>query len=132
MKTAWFIDDDADMVRAIRMLLESLNYRVITFTNAREAAKTLLDGGQPDIMLIDIIMPQVSGIDLLTFIRERKEWNHIPILMLSAEISETQVDNATALGADGYVFKPVTLDELEIVISMAVEKRKQAISKQEE
>ncbi len=40
-------------------------------------------------MLIDIIMPQVSGIDLLTFIRERKEWNHIPILMLSAEISET-------------------------------------------
>ncbi len=132
MKIAWFVDDDAEMVRAIRMLLETLGYKVKTFSNAREAAKTLLGGEQPDIMLIDIIMPQVSGIDLLSFIRERQEWNHIPILMLSAEISEDQVDKATDLGADGYVFKPVILDELEIVISMAVEKRKQELNKLDE
>ena len=131
MKTAWFVDDDEEMVRVIAMMLKSLGYQVKTFTNARAMAKGLLDWGAPEILIVDIMMPEVSGIDLLKFIRSRHEWDHVPVLMLSAAVSESQVDEATASGADGYVFKPVTLDELEIVISMAKEKRDQKFSQKD-
>jgi len=123
MKTAWFVDDDVDMVRAIRLMLEALEYEVQTFFNARKTAKALIDSEPPDILLIDIMMPQVSGIDLLKFIRENRKWDRMPTLVLSAVVSEDQVEIATREGADGFVFKPVTLDELEMAISLAVENR---------
>jgi two-component system chemotaxis response regulator CheY len=132
VKTAWFVDDDEEMVRVIQKMLKVLDYRTKTFHTARASAKVLLGGEQPDILIIDIHMPEVSGFELLKFVRDHHEWDTITILMLSSEVSEVQVDKATKLGADGYVFKPVTLDELEIVISMARENRAQEINKSKE
>jgi len=127
MKAAWFVDDDVDMVRAIRLMLEALGYEVKTFLNARDTAKALIDSDHPEILLIDIMMPQVSGIDLLKFIRENRKWDRMPTMVLSAGVSEDQVEIANKEGADGYVFKPVTLDELEMAISLAVDNRAQKL-----
>ena len=64
-------------------------------------------------MVLDINMPEVSGLDMLEFLRRRKEWKDLPIIMLSSEAADVMVDKALQLGADGYVMKPVTIEELE-------------------
>lgn len=123
MKTVWIIDDDEEMARAISLMLKLLNYETRHFLNARSGAQTLLTGQRPDVLILDISMPEVSGIDMLEFLRRRREWDTLPVVMLSSEHTDVQVDKALGLGADAYVFKPVTLDELEHALTSAVEKR---------
>lgn len=124
MKTIWYVDDDGDMIRAVKLMLQLLGYETRSFPEARLAAKALLAGERPDVMMLDINMPGVSGIDLLEFVRRRKEWNDLPIIMLSSEAADLQVDTALDLGADAYVFKPVTIEELEEALESARLKRK--------
>jgi CheY-like chemotaxis protein len=68
-------------------------------------------------------MPEVSGLDMLEFVRRRPVWKNLPIIMLSTEAADVTVDKALALGADGYVTKPVMIDELESEIKQAMKKR---------
>lgn len=70
-------------------------------------------------MILDINMPEVSGLDMLEFVRRRNEWNDLPVIMLSSEAADVQVDKALSLGADAYAFKPVMIDELESAINKA-------------
>ena len=113
----WFVDDDEEMGRAIRLMLGLLNHEMRQFTNARIAARGLIQGERPDLLILDISMPDVNGIDMLEFVRRRPEWKELPILMLSSEASDQQIDQCLELGADGFVAKPVTIDELETAIS---------------
>jgi len=122
MKQIWIVDDDEEMTNAIRLMLELLDCQATGFLNARSAAQALLAGKRPDLMLLDINMPEVSGIDLLEFIRRNEAWRAIPIVMLSTEYSPPQIEQALALGADAYVCKPVTLEELETAIQQAIAK----------
>ncbi len=69
-------------------------------------------------------MPTVTGLDMLEFVRRRDTWKHLPVIMLSSEAADVQVDTAMELGADAYVFKPVTLEELEAALNLAEAKRK--------
>jgi len=61
----------------------------------------------------------VSGMDMLEFLRMRKELKDIPVVMLSSETADVQVDEALERGADAFVFKPVTVEELEGAIARA-------------
>ena len=119
MKKIWIVDDDQEMASAMSMMLRLLDCETNHFLNARSAAQTLLSGKRPDMMVLDINMPEVTGLDLLEFLRRRPEWNDLPVIMLSSEAADVTVDQAMALGADGYVMKPVTIDELEKVIESA-------------
>ena len=124
MKQVWIVDDDQEMAHAMGMMLELLDCQTTSFLHARSAAKTLLTGERPDMIVLDIHMPEVSGLDLLEFLRRRPEWADLPIVMLSSEAADVTVDEAMELGADGYVMKPVTLEELEKAIETAFQKRK--------
>ena len=119
MKQIWIVDDDEEMGRAISLMLQLLDCETKYFFNPRPAAQALLAGGRPDMMILDINMPEVSGLDMLEFLRLRPEWKDLPVIMLSSEAADVMVDKAMKLGADGYVMKPVTIDELEKVMSSA-------------
>jgi two-component system alkaline phosphatase synthesis response regulator PhoP len=119
MPVAWYTDDDEEMTRAVRLMLHLLGYEMRSFYSARTTARTLLAGESPDILLLDINLPEVSGLDLLEFIRRRPQWNHLPVIMLSSEATDVQVDHAMQLGADAYMFKPVTVEELETTLQQA-------------
>ena len=119
MKHIWIVDDDEEMGRAISLMLKLLDCETRYFMNPRPAAQALLAGGRPDMMVLDINMPEVSGLDMLEFLRRRKEWKSLPVIMLSSEAADVTVDQAMRLGADGYVMKPVTIEELEKVMSQA-------------
>jgi len=123
MKTIWLVDDDEEMLRAMDLMLKMLEFETRFFMRARPAAEALLAGGKPDAILLDINMPEVSGLDMLEFIRRRVELAYLPVIMLSTEAADVIVDQAFSLGADGYVTKPVMIDELEIEIKQAMEKR---------
>jgi DNA-binding response OmpR family regulator len=116
MKRIWIVDDDDDMAHAIKLMLKLLDCEAQHFRHARLAATQLLEGKRPDLMVLDINMPEVNGIMMLEFVRRRKEWEDLPIIMLSSEATDIQIDQAMDLGADAYITKPVSIDELEAAI----------------
>ena len=122
MKQVWIVDDDQEMTRAISMMLEMLGCQVTGFLSARNAAKSLLNGMRPDMLVLDINMPEVTGLDFLEFLRRRPEWKDLPVVMLSTEAADVTVDQALELGADGYLMKPITLEELDKVMETAFQK----------
>ena len=69
-------------------------------------------------------MPEVSGIDFLEFVRMRTELKDLPVVMLSSETTDIQVDEALRKGANAFVFKPVTLEELEAALGKAKGQKK--------
>jgi len=106
----------------VTLMLKMLDFSARHFLNARLAAKELLDGKRPDLMILDISMPEVTGIMMLEFVRRRAVWNDLPVIMLSSEATDVQIDEAFALGADAYVTKPVSIDELEEAMASAFQK----------
>jgi len=119
MKLIWIVDDDEEMSHAVELMLSMLNYTSRIFLDARTAAKELLAEVHPDLIILDINMPAVSGLDLLEFIRRRKEFEKIPVVMLSTEAAEVLVDKTLWMGADAYVTKPVAVEELEDALQKA-------------
>ena len=120
MANIWLVDDDEEMIRAVQLMLKLLGHESRFFLGARQAAKTLLTGECPDLLMLDINMPEVTGVDLLEFLRRRKEWKHLPVVMLSTEAADVMVDKTLMLGADAYITKPVTIEELDAAVKKAI------------
>ena len=122
MRKTWIVDDDNDMNQAIGLMLKMLDCEVMAFRSARSTVQTLLTGKRPDLLILDINMPEVSGMDLLEFLRRRNEWKDLPIIMLSSETSDSTIEKALRMGADAYVSKPATIEELEKAMATAMQK----------
>ncbi len=123
MTRVWIVDDDEEMVHAVQLMFKLLDCETRPFLSPHAAAQALLKGECPDVIVLDILMGAVSGIDLLQFIRKRTEWDSLPVVMLSTEASDVMVDKALSLGADAYVTKPVILDELDAAMNKAISVR---------
>ncbi len=123
MRQVWTVDDDEEMNRAIGLMLKMLDCKVMAFPGARAAVQALLAGKIPELLIVDINMPEVSGLDLLEFLRRRKEWKELPVIMLSYEAADSMVDKALQLGASSYLIKPVTIQELEKAITNVFQKQ---------
>ncbi|GAB4464794.1 MAG: hypothetical protein Kow0070_26860 [Anaerolineales bacterium] len=119
MRTVWTVDDDEEMNRAIGLMLKLLDCEVTAFHTIRAAAQMIVSGRQPDLLILDINMPEVTGLDMVEFLRRRPDTKDLPIVMLSSETADVMVDRAMQLGADAYVTKPVTLEELEKAMATA-------------
>lgn len=119
MKEVWVVDDDEEMGHAIGLMLQLLDYVPRNFSSPRPAAQALLAGRRPDLLILDINMPEVTGLDMLEFLRRREEWKDLPIIMLSSEAADVMVEKALQMGADSYAMKPVTIEELEKAMSQA-------------
>jgi DNA-binding response OmpR family regulator len=123
MKKIWIVDDDDEMSRAVSLMLKVLDYEATSFLNARAAAQALMSGRRPDALLLDISMPEVSGLDLLEFLRRNQAWKRLPVIMLTSEASEVTIDQAMTIGADGYLTKPVVVEELEAMLANVFHKK---------
>lgn len=119
MRDIWVVDDDEEMSRAISLMLQMLDSNVRIFNSIRSAAQTFVSGKKPDLIILDVNMPEVSGLDMVEFLRRRPESKDLPIVMLSSEATDTIVDKALELGADAFVMKPVSLEELEKAMATA-------------
>ena len=104
-------DDEPNIVAALQFLLERNGYDVQVARNGNEALE-LIEAQMPDLVLLDIMMPQKSGYEVCQRMRERPDWQHIKIVMLSAKGRDAEVNKGLSIGADLYVTKPFSTHEL--------------------
>ena len=104
-------DDEPNIVAALEFLLQRNGYEVHLARNGDEAL-SLVEACNPDLVLLDVMMPLRSGYEVCARIRERPDWQHIKIIMLSAKGRDAEVAKGLALGADLYVTKPFSTREL--------------------
>ena len=102
------VDDDEEMLRMLSRILELEGYDVILAANGRSAV-ALLEKHEPNLVILDIMMPELDGFQVLHLIRQR---SNVPVIMLTARCEVTTLRNALALGADDYVRKPFHTREL--------------------
>jgi DNA-binding response OmpR family regulator len=110
-KRVLIVDDEANIVAALDYLLRRSGYEVSVAATGDEALRQVEAFG-PDLVLLDVMMPQKSGYEVCRRIRERPEWAAMKIVMLSAKGREAEVSKGMSLGADLYVTKPFSNAEL--------------------
>ena len=108
MKTILVADDKANIRNLVRDYLEAENFRVVIAANGREALYAAR-AEKPDLILLDIMMPEMSGYD---FIKAYRKESETPIILLTAKLDETDKVLGLELGADDYVTKPFGMKEL--------------------
>ncbi len=105
------VDDDIDTLRLVGLMLERQGYQVIVANNGKQAL-TMAESEQPDLVLLDVMMPDIDGYEVTRKLRENPRTNLIPIIMFTAK---TQTDDKLLgfeVGADDYVTKPTQPREL--------------------
>lgn len=105
------VDDEPNIVTALEFLLRRSGYDVQLATNGAEALQQV-DAYRPDLVLLDVMMPVKSGYEVCQTLRERPDLAHMKIVMLSAKGSEAEVNKGLSLGADLYITKPFSTQEL--------------------
>lgn len=100
------VDDDPDVRDALQLVLESWGWPARTAANGREALDTM-SGAIPALVLVDLMMPVMSGAELVLEMRRTKHLSDIPVVLVTA-----WPDEAEALGTQGCVSKPIDLDQL--------------------
>ena len=105
------VDDDVDIRTLVETRLRRLGHRVVCAGSGEEALAVLADKGAPDVLVLDVLMPGISGLELLTSIRQDADLADVPAVFLSGRVLETDIEAGRALGAT-YLTKPVVLSAL--------------------
>ncbi|HZY50533.1 MAG TPA: phosphate regulon transcriptional regulator PhoB [Devosia sp.] len=109
--TILIVEDEADLSELMRYNLETEGFRVVTAESGDEAVERIRDG-VPDLILLDWMLPGLSGIELCRRWRSREETARTPIIMITARGEEEERVRGLATGADDYVVKPFSMPEL--------------------
>ena len=102
------VDDELGILRLIKLELTAQGFRVLTASSGKEAME-LAESIRPDIVLLDVVMPEMTGHELLTALRER--WP-VPVILVTARDREIDKVRGLELGADDYIVKPFGADEM--------------------
>src|SRR3954469_18483180 len=113
------VDDDYDIREAVSDVLVSEGYSVLTAADGGEALATLRRGVRPDVMLLDLMMPRVSGVDVIDALRKDESLRQIPIVVCSANRGYGPDD----LGVHDVLRKPVSVEELLDAVARAIRPR---------
>jgi DNA-binding response OmpR family regulator len=104
-------DDDADIVDILRFNLETAGYEVEAAVDGVEALE-LVTRTRPDLVVLDIMMPKMDGLEVLAELKANPDTKDIPVVMLTAKSSDADQWSGWEAGADYYITKPFDLEEL--------------------
>ena len=110
-KKVLIADDEPNIVVSLEFLMKQKGYVVKVVNNGRDALAAVGEFA-PDLVLLDVMMPLLSGYELCQKVRENPAWSGIRIIMLSAKGRDVEVTKGIAVGADAYVTKPFSTKEL--------------------
>jgi DNA-binding response OmpR family regulator len=105
-------DDDEDIRQVLEFTLDNAGYQVTTFGNGPDCWEFLSSEDPPDLLILDVMMPGMSGFEILQRIREAQEMEDIPVIMLTARSREEDVAEGFERGVDQYMTKPFGAQEL--------------------
>lgn len=125
---ALVIEDNEHIAFMLEFILKRAGYDVSAVHNGRDAQAAIGNLDPVDIVVLDLMLPHVSGYQLITEIRDNVTWRHVPIVVLSARVMEEDIVKALDLGANDYVTKPFRPEELLARIRRIVADREQLLS----
>lgn len=115
MKQVLVVDDSHVIRRLVEVVLSQVQLDVVTVATGTEACE-LLESDTPDMLILDVGLPDMSGWDILEFVRSVPELGKVFIVMLTGRSDADDIDRATELGADAYLLKPFRPDELRRIV----------------
>ena len=125
------VDDNLNNTDLLKKRLERLGNKVITANDGKEGIIELMSHGKEiDLILLDIVMPEMNGFEVLKHIKSSKDFNNIPVIMISSMDEKDSIYRCIEMGADDYVTKPFDKEILNARISSSIE-RKQLRDKEE-
>ena len=120
-QTIMIIDDDPSMLWFVSEIFVD-KYNVLSFNNAKEALTTL-ELKQPDLIISDVMMPEIDGLSFTHRIKQNKLWSHIPLILLSALHHEDDQVKGLDSGAEAYVTKPFNVKYLEKIVYRLIQRK---------
>jgi CheY-like chemotaxis protein len=113
MKTILVVDDNPDVLTSLKVGLEDVSgeYQILMAEDGKKCLEILKNNTKPDIILLDIMMPQMSGWEVFDRIKENPSWKTIPIVFLTARTDRTAKNAGSFLG-DDYIQKPFDISDL--------------------
>ncbi|WP_235439869.1 response regulator [Paenibacillus sp. DMB20] len=111
-RTALIVDDDIRNVYGLTNALEKFNMKVLTAQNGYECLEILETEDNVDVVLLDIMMPEMDGFETLKRIRENPPFKELPVIVLTAKAMKEDKDKCLAAGASGYMSKPAQLSDI--------------------
>ena len=118
-------DDEEDIRALVAFRLERAGYEVITAADGEEAL-TLATNRLPDLVVLDMMMPKATGLEVTRSLRELDETKGIPVILLTARAQEADVARGYKAGVDDYVKKPFSPQDLQLRVQTLLERRSAA------
>ena len=112
-------DDDLDLCELLEMKLRQSNYDVVTAMDGLQALK-VVRAVQPNLVILDIMMPLMTGMEVLRQLKAESATAHIPIILMTAKRQETDVNSGFALGVVDYIVKPFNLKYLVLQVQSVI------------
>lgn len=109
--TVLVADDNADICDLLQVGLSRFDVNVEVASNGREAYDMILSG-RPSLVLLDLMMPEMTGLEVLAKLRQDEQFKSLPVIMITARTQDDDVDRGFELGATDYVTKPFSLKDL--------------------
>lgn len=106
------VDDDAPTAELAAHVLRKAGYQTVVALNPREAARLMSRVGAPEMLLLDIEMPEMNGLEFLGRIRRHKRLFDTPVILFTAHSAQVDIVRGLQAGADGYIAKPITASAL--------------------
>ncbi len=124
MKKIMIVDDEPDLVFSIKYGLEDFSekYKVIGAKSGRECFVLLKNGQMPDLILLDVMMPEMNGWDVFAKLKENPEWREIPVVFLTAK-TDPYGKGFGKMAATEYIAKPCNIKNLEKRIDKVLKKQ---------
>ena len=120
-KELLIIDDDSRNIFALSAVLKSKKYQCISALNASEGLKLLSSNKNIGVVLMDMMMPEMDGYEAMAKIKSTDALKNIPIIAITAQAMAGDREKCLAAGADGYISKPVNVDELVKLLNQLID-----------
>lgn len=111
-RTVLVVDDDVRNIFSLSKSLEQLKMNVVTAVDGKEALQQLKDNEQIDVVLLDMMMPEMDGYETATRIRQNHKWKNLPVIAVTAKAMTGDREKCINAGASDYITKPVDVDQL--------------------
>jgi DNA-binding response OmpR family regulator len=116
MKKVLIVDDEKNIILTLKMFFISKGFNVIIATDGLEAIY-IVENNMPDLIMLDIVLPKLNGYLVCQALKESISTKEIPIIIMSAKTQESDIKRAFDVGADEYIVKPFTIDDIRLLVS---------------
>jgi len=122
-ETILIVDDEADIIELIKYNLKNEGYSILEAQTGELAIK-IVNRSQPDLIVLDLMLPGIDGLEVTKYLKRNKATHHIPIVMLTAKGEESDIVTGLELGANDYISKPFSPKILVARIQAILRRRK--------